>query len=244
MHALSVSTHTVASVCPTWRNSGPSTNWTMNGAYHSEKRFNLDFYKNNTIHFFLVPSLLTCALLREVPIGALRAHLAWWLDLYRWEFPLPERGEALAIDVTRWIAWYRERGAVVGDTVVREHPVVRATSGVLENYREAYAVAGRTIAAQKEWPITRQALLQRMRRQFQTSLLLGEAQKPEGNNVMLFGNALTRLAELGHVELVKRGRERWVDRGPKFDALADLILRFGTWAPQDPLFVDLSTRTQ
>jgi len=207
------------------------------------KRVNLDFYKNNTIHFFLVPSLLTRSLLAGVPPDALTREIAWWLDLYRWEFPLPER-EALAMDVTRWIMWYRERGALVGDTVVREHPVVAATSGVLENYREAYAVAGRTIAAQKEWPITRQALLQRMRRQFQTSLLLGEAQKPEGNNVMLFGNALTRLAELGHVELVKRGRERWVDRGPKFDALPDLIRRFGTWAPQDPLFVDLSTRTQ
>jgi hypothetical protein len=156
---------------------------------------------------------------RGRPSDALAHEIAWWLDLYRWEFPLPERGEALAIDVTRWITWYRERGALVGDTVVREHPVIRATSGVLENFREAYAVAARTIAAQKEWPITRQALLQRMRRQFQTSLLLGEAQKPEGNNVMLFGNALARLAELEQVELVKRGRERWVDRGPQFDAL-------------------------
>ena len=106
------------------------------------------------------------------------------------------------------------------------------------------AVAGRTIAAQKEWPITRQALLQRMRRQFQTSLLLGEAQKPEGNNVMLFGNALSRLAELEHVELVRRARERWVDRGPAFDALPELIQRFGTWAPDERLFVDCSAGTQ
>jgi glycerol-3-phosphate O-acyltransferase len=208
------------------------------------KRVNLDFYKNNTIHFFLVPSLLTRALLAGVPSDGLAREIAWWLDLYRWEFPLPERGEALSVDVTRWTTWYRERGALVGDTVVREHPIIRATSGVLENFREAYAVAARTIAAQREWPITRQALLQRMRRQFQTSLLLGEAQKPEGNNVMLFGNALARLAELGQVELVKRGRERWVDRGPQFDALPDLIRRFGTWAPQEPLFVDLSVGTQ
>jgi glycerol-3-phosphate O-acyltransferase len=208
------------------------------------KRVNLDFYKNNTIHFFLVPSLLTRALLAGVPSDALAQEIAWWLDLYRWEFPLPERGEALGMDVTRWITWYRERGALVGDTLVRDHPIVRATSGVLENFREAYAVAARTIAAQREWPITRQALLQRMRRQFQTSLLLGEAQKPEGNNVMLFGNALTRLAEMGYVELVKRGRERWVDRGPQFAALPELIRRFGTWAPSEPLFVDLSAGTQ
>jgi glycerol-3-phosphate O-acyltransferase len=208
------------------------------------KRVTLDFYKNNTIHFFLVPALLTRALLAGVPLDALPTEVAWWLDLYRWEFPLPERGEALAADVSAWTAWYRERGALDGATIVADHPVVQATSGVLENVREAYAIAARTIATQKEWPITRPALLQRMRRQFQTSLLLGDAQKPEGNNVILFGNALSRLAELEHVELVRRGRERWIDRGPAFEALPDLIRRFGTWAPRERVFVDCSAGTQ
>ena len=208
------------------------------------KRVNLDFYKNNTIHFFLVPSLLTRALLAGVPPDALATEIAWWLDLYRWEFPLPERGEALAADVSRWTAWYRERGALAGETLVADHPIVRATEGILENFREAYVVAARTIAGQKEWPIARPALLQRMRRQFQTSLLLGEAQKPEGNNVILFGNALTRLAELEHVELVRRGRERWIDRGPAFETLPELLQRFGALAPRERVFVDCSAGTQ
>ena len=70
-----------------------------------------------------------------------------------------------------------------------------------------------------------------MRRQFQTSLLLGEVHKPEGNSMITFGNALSRLAELGHVSVLRRGRggrERWVDRGPAFDGLAELIRHFGT----------------
>src|SRR5205823_5941173 len=66
----------------------------------TSKRVNLDFYKNNTIHFFLVPSLLTRALVTEVPFTALRAHIGWWLDLYRWEFPLPER-DAVADEIGR-----------------------------------------------------------------------------------------------------------------------------------------------
>ena len=72
---------------------------------------------------------------------------------------------------------------------------------------------------------------QRMRRQFQTSLLLGEVRQPEGNSMITFGNALSRLAELGHVSIIRRGRggrERWVDRGPAFDRLPDLIRHFGT----------------
>ena len=196
----------------------------------ASKRINFDFYKNNTIHFFLVPSLLTRALLAEVPFSALRAHIGWWLDLYRWEFPLPER-EALAAEIGRWLAYYREAGALVGDGAALDHPVIHATAGILENFREAYLVAARALAAQEEWPIAQSALAQRMRRQFQTSLLLGEVHKPEGNSMITFGNALSRLAELGHVAVVRRGRggrERWVDRGPAFDHLPELIRHFGT----------------
>ncbi len=196
----------------------------------NEKRFNLDFYKNNTIHFFLVPSLLTRALLADVPAGALPSHVAWWLDLFRWEFPLPSR-DALAADVERWLAHYRERGALVGDAPVADDPVIRATSGILDNFREAYLTAAWTIAAQREWPIAQAALMQRMRRQFATGLLLGELHKPEGNSVVTFGNALSRLAELGHVTVVQRGRggrERWIERGPAFDRLPELIRHIGS----------------
>jgi len=194
------------------------------------KRFNLDFYKNNIIHFFLIPSLLTRALLAEVSFGALRAHVGWWLDLYRWEFPLPER-DALTAEIGRWLEHYRETGAMIGDTAAPDHPIIQATAGILENFREAYLVAARTIAAQEEWPITQDGLTQKMRRQFATSLLLGEVRKPEGNSMVIFGNALSRLAELGHVTTVRRGRggrEPWVDRGPNADRLAELIRHFGT----------------
>ena len=194
-----------------------------------EKRFSLDFYKNNTIHFFLVPSLLTCALLREVPIGALRAHLAWWLDLYRWEFPLPER-EQLATEIAGWLTYYRENGAMVGDVAVRDHPIIRATEGLLENFREAYLVAARTVSGQREWPIAEKALVQQMRKQFRVNFLLDEVRKPEANSVITFGNALSRLAELGYVTITRGGRsarERWADRGPSYDRLPELIRHVG-----------------
>jgi len=194
------------------------------------KRFNVDFYKNNIIHFFLVPSLLTRALLAEVPFSALRAHIGWWLDFYRWEFPLPER-DALAAEIGRWLDYYRETGAMVGDAAAPDHPVVRATAGLLENFREAYLVAARTIAAQEEWPIRQDALTAKMRRQFATSLLLRDVHKPEGNSIVTFGNALSRLVELGHVAVARKGRggrEPWVDRGPTFDRLPDLIGHLGT----------------
>jgi hypothetical protein len=109
---------------------------------------------------------------------------------------------------------------------VADHPIVRATAGLLENFREAYLVAARTVAANQEWPIALPSLTKRMQRQFQTSLLLDEVRKPEGGSVITFGNALSRLAELRHVTTThggRTGRERWVERGPSFDLLPDLI---------------------
>jgi glycerol-3-phosphate O-acyltransferase len=192
----------------------------------TEKRMNLDFYKNNIIHFFLLPALVTRALLADVPVAELPEQIAWWRDLYRWEFPFPER-EALANELARWLAYYREVGGVVGDVVDRDQIVIRVTAGILENFREAYLVTARTLAAQEEWPIKQPDVIQRMRREFATSLLLGEAHKPEGSSTVTFGNALSRMVELRHVAVAhRRGtRDRWIEPGPAFDRLPELTQR-------------------
>ena len=83
------------------------------------------------------------------------------------------------------------------------HPVMQVTCGVLENFREAYLVAARTLTAEKTWPIEQKGLLERMKQQYETSLLLGEVTKPEGGAVVTFGNALARFAELGHVTIAR-----------------------------------------
>jgi glycerol-3-phosphate O-acyltransferase len=195
----------------------------------ADKRVNLDFYKNNTIHFFLLPSLLTRALLAEVPLSALREHVSWWLDLYRWEFPLPER-DALATELEQWLDYYHQVDALEGDQAAVDHAVIRSTAGLLENFREAYLVAAEIVRAQEEWPIAQPALIKRMQRQFATRLLLEELHKPEGNSTLIFGNALSRLAELGHI-VRKRGgrsgREQWVERGPRFERLPELVRHLG-----------------
>jgi glycerol-3-phosphate O-acyltransferase len=192
----------------------------------TEKRMNLDFYKNNIIHFFLLPALVTRALLADVPVSELPERIAWWRDLYRWEFPFPER-HALANELTRWLAYYREVGGVVGDVVDRDHIVIRVTAGILENFREAYLVTARTLAALEDWPIKQPELIQRMRREFATSLLLGEAHKPEGSSTVTFGNALSRMVELRHVAVARRRgtRDRWIEPGPAFDRLPELAQR-------------------
>jgi glycerol-3-phosphate O-acyltransferase len=190
----------------------------------TEKRQNLDYYKNNIIHFLLLPGLVRQGLQRGARGVDLEPYVARWLDLYRWEFPLPER-DSLGAQVARWTGFYARAGALVGDTVVADHALVRPTAGVLENFREAYLAVARTIGAQTQWPTPRRALLEAIRRQFRASLLLGDLHKPEGSSIVTFGNAISRFAELGYIRLgaAHEGRDRWIERGESHDRLAGLV---------------------
>ncbi len=186
----------------------------------AEKRMSLDFYKNNTIHFFLLPALLSRALLMGLQGAALKDEVSWWLDLFRWEFALPER-EAVAAELGRLLEYFRTEGAMLagdGDRVDPEHPLVRSTAGLLDNFREAYWIAARTLAPLSESGTPQKAVLDQARKRYGTSLLLGEVQRPEGNNPVTFGNALDRYAELGFLTMtaLPKGRDRVVRRGPAF----------------------------
>src|SRR5207237_10139837 len=76
-----------------------------------EKRLILDFYKNNIIHFFLIPSLVAHAVRRGVASASLRDEVWWWLDLFRWEFALPER-DAVAAEIDATARHFDDSGAI------------------------------------------------------------------------------------------------------------------------------------
>jgi glycerol-3-phosphate O-acyltransferase len=189
-----------------------------------EKRVILDFYKNNTIHFFLLPALLSRALLAGLQGAAIKDEVNWWLDLYRWEFPLPER-EAVAAELGRLLECFRAQGAISagnGDVVNPEHPLIRTTAGILDNFCEAYWITLQTLAQLDERGMTYKALIEATRKRYGTGVLLGEVRKPEGNSTVTLGNALSRFAEIGFVAFATgpKGRERSVRRGPRFQELA------------------------
>ena len=160
-------------------------------------------------------------------VGALREEIWWWLDLYRWEFALPER-EDLAVELGTRLDYLRAVGVLRDGVVDRGHPLLVATAGILENFREAYHIAARTVASQHEWPVSEKVLVAGVRRAFGVAQLLGEVSKPEANSVVTYTNALNRFAELGYVELARDGRggrERRVTPGPAHEELRVLVER-------------------
>ena len=194
-----------------------------------EKRLALDFYKNNTIHFFLVPALVLDALARGLRGEALRDDVSWWLDLLRWEFPLPERGE-LAAELERVLRYLIDEKALseVDGQLDAQHPFVVTVRAILDNFRETYWVAAQVLLELPEAGLSQRTIIERMQRRYRTGLLLGEVRKPEGNSSVTLGNALNRFAELGWIQVRRgKGKERTVARGAAFAALASTAERIG-----------------
>lgn len=183
----------------------------------ADKRLNLDFYKNNSIHFFLLPSLLAHGLALGRRGTALKDEVSWWLDLFRWEFPLPER-EAMATDLGHVLEYFRSVGALSvgdGEALDVEHVLVRNLLGVLENFREAYWIAALTLADVGGKSMPRKQAVQAMRKRFETAMLLGEVRKKEASSMVLLNNALSRYAELGVVTISPgKTKEQVVRSGP------------------------------
>lgn len=191
------------------------------------RRMALDFYKNNLIHAFLVPSLVVTCLREGAGRETLVERVWWWLELFRYEFPLPSRAE-LASQVEQLLGYLTDRGALVGDTVVEGHPLGAALLNVLQNFREAYyVVAFATLGRLPPDGLSQKALLEEVRKYYKTCLLLGEVTKPEGAGDVTLRNAMSRLGEMGFMRTESRGRggrERWFLRGPAWADLEALVL--------------------
>lgn len=191
------------------------------------RRLALDFYKNNLIHAFLIPSLVVTCLREGTAPESLVDRIWWWLDLFRYEFPLPPR-DKLAMLVDRLLFWFDETGARKDGRIVEDHPLAAALVNVLQNFREAYYVVALTVLHRLGTDgATQKALLEEIRKYYKTCLLLGEVTKSEGAGDVTLRNALSRLTEMGFVRNEARGRgarDRRVVRGPAWDDLEASVL--------------------
>jgi glycerol-3-phosphate O-acyltransferase len=193
------------------------------------KRMAMDFYKNNLIHAFLIPSLAGYCLLEGVERKDLVREIWWWLDLFRWEFALPDSDEVVGL-VDDYLEYAEGTGALGPDGLDVDHPLTSATVNVLENFRESYYVAALTLAhAELEaGGLAEKALLAMITKEHEASVVVGEVNKPEGASNAIFRNALARYVEMGFLALEHRGRsgrDRWLVRGEKWEDLDPFVDR-------------------
>jgi glycerol-3-phosphate O-acyltransferase len=196
---------------------------------NERKRLALDFYKNNLIHVFLIPSLVTTGLLGGKTPAGLVDDVWWWLEMYRYEFALPGRDE-LRGQVEAFVDYLRRVQALdEAGRIDRQHPIVRALATVLECFRQAYWLALRTVAEHVgDEGISERALREEFQKNVKAARLLGEVTKPEAGTVVLFGNALSRFRELGLITMEstgRGGRDRKILRGEASHEIETIIDR-------------------
>jgi glycerol-3-phosphate O-acyltransferase len=165
----------------------------------------LDFYKNNSIHFFLIPSLVAHALRRGVARADLREAVWWWLDLFRWEFALPER-EAVGAEIDDTLMYFAAQGALDHDDSYPGHVLLVFGDGILDSFREAYWIVAKTLLDLDADGFSYKAAIARMQKSFTMHQLLGQTRRPEGNSAVTFANAINRFGEMGYISLARRGR--------------------------------------
>jgi hypothetical protein len=169
--------------------------------------------------------MVSHALLRGVARDALEDDVWWWLELFRNEFVLPERG-ALGRAVETLHDRMPSTGLLDDDPAVRRPRALCATAAILQNFREAYWIAAKTLGSLAPDGQSQAALVQEMQRSYRVSLLLGVLRKPEGNTTVTLQNAVGRLQELGYLAFDTRGRgDRRVLRGPRYAELTGLEAR-------------------
>ncbi len=195
------------------------------------KRLALNFYKNNLIHAFLIPSLVSFCMLRGVPRERLEDEVRWWLDMFRYEFPLPDREELGGL-IDAYVDHARQVGALEPNGQMRrDHPLATAASGVLDCFRDAYWVVARFVRDELgPEGMPEKTAIEALTKAYDTSLKLGEVSKSEGATTVMFGNALNRFQELGLIERrpsAQGKRDKTLARGAAFQETYDLVAVLG-----------------
>ncbi len=196
-----------------------------------DRRRQLDFYKNNILHYFVVPSILAQGLLRPTTRAELWDDLFRWIAIFKYEFFLPDARAVSAraeVILSHYIA---EKLVEESAGTLRPTPegTARLTlyAGVLGNFREAYYAATDAVFHARDWPLSDKKLLAALDVTFRKYLLLNEIRRPEAASRFTFGNALRCLVstEILTSRQERLGRTRRVkvyDRGERFGELADL----------------------
>lgn len=196
-----------------------------------DRRRSLDFYKNNIIHYFVVPSILARRLLRPASREDLRQDLFQWIDLFRYEFFLPDP-QAVGLRAEIFLSHFISEKLLeerAGELRPTPEGLSRLSlyADVLANFRESYFVVADALTHLAAWPVAEKKLLQRCDLTFRKYHLLNEIRRAEASSLVTWENAIRYLVSEEYLvvrqESVGRGRSTNVyERGPRFGSLPEL----------------------
>lgn len=191
----------------------------LEGLYtlNENERSRINFYKNNTIHYFLPVTFLSLAMLSiaekdELNSADLAAAFDDLADLFVLEFIYPESFDDRAGTIEKALAYLEKRSAIVReDGRVRIQPEKRDElvlfAKAVQDFLESYLIVCDTVLQIKK-KMSRKELIYEIRKNGIRLFHLGEVKLTESLSMPNYENAIARLDRDEVFEMVPSGKKQ------------------------------------
>ncbi|MBI5479786.1 MAG: 1-acyl-sn-glycerol-3-phosphate acyltransferase [Deltaproteobacteria bacterium] len=193
-----------------------------------EQRGSLDYYRNNTLHYWVDESLLAIAVLvGRCPRAELRERVLELSRLLKFEFIYRQDGFARVFDETLAdlvaAGWLAECDGVVGPTPAGLGPL-GLVAGLTRHFVEAYHCLARSLRVLRQARHTEREAVRHIHTQGERLFLTGEISRREACSRLIYANALRAFVDLGW--LVSEDDELRVADGLDVNGVAARLARY------------------
>ncbi len=197
-----------------------------------EKRLNIEYYKNNILHYFLPASFLAIAILSKredmILLKDIMEDYVFLKRLFRYEFIYDDSRDD-ADEIRELMSYFRERGMIFledreGDAWIVVRGIGRSNlvpfEGLVHNYIESYWVAVRGCSYLRKGTLSEKDFMRKLRGLGEKLFQKGEIRRAEALSQSNYANAL-RFLQLADILVVEEVMEKGAKRAIKFYSLTD-----------------------
>lgn len=172
-----------------------------------DKRMNLEYYKNNILHFFVPLSFVAASILSttddDIPLSKIVEDYSYFKRLFRHEFIFDEAVDDVE-EVNTILSYMHDKGMIVGhngdgDALIevkgKGRTFLGPYAGLIHNYIESYWITMRGTAYLKDKKRGEKDLVKKIQKLGAKMYKKGEISKAEALSLLNFRNALKFLTE-------------------------------------------------
>jgi glycerol-3-phosphate O-acyltransferase len=176
---------------------------------------NLEYYKNNILHYFLPVSFVATAILRSpedmVPLNSINEDYLFFKRLFRHEFIFDNEKDDLE-EVKDVLAFLRDRGMITGfdkgqktwiEVKGRGRTSLQPFAGLIHNYMESYWIVVRGCYHLRKGPKTERDWLRSIRGLGTRMYRKGEIRRAESLSQSNYQSAIRYLQDVGIVKMTE-----------------------------------------
>jgi glycerol-3-phosphate O-acyltransferase len=192
-----------------------------------DKRMNLEYYKNNILHYFLPVSFVATSVLASpedmVPVNRIRDDYAFFKRLFRHEFIFDDQKDDFE-EITETLSYLRDRGMIAGfdkeekgwvEVKGRGRTNLLPFAGLIHNYMESYWVAVRGCYYLRKGPKAERDWLKNIRGLGERMYRKGEIRRAEALSQSNYQSAIRYLQDVNIIsvaEVPEKGDKKFTRR--------------------------------